>query len=76
MSLFNTSFTSFFIKSGTTFNNTLIRVFSALVSPKILLISRTSEFKIKEFIGNSGIFLFSLILLPVIILGSIFPLYL
>jgi hypothetical protein len=38
ISLLNILFTSFFIKSRTTLNNTLIRAFSILVSLKILLI--------------------------------------
>jgi hypothetical protein len=75
MSLLNTLFTSFSIKSGTIFNNILIRAFSALVFLKILLISQISKSKIKESIGNPSIFLFFLILLLIIILGSIFPFY-
>jgi hypothetical protein len=76
MFLFNILFASFSIKSGITLNNILIRAFSILVSLKILLISWTPEPKIKEFIGNPDIFLFPLILLPVIIPDSIFPFYL
>jgi hypothetical protein len=75
MSLLNIFFISFSIKSGTILNNILIRAFSTLVSLKILLIFWIPKPKIKEFIRNPGIFLFSLILLLVIILGFIFPLY-
>ena len=75
MSLLNILFIFFSIKSGTIFNNILIKTFSILVSLKILLISWTSKPKIKKSIENPGIFLFLLILLLVIILDSIFPFY-
>ena len=72
MSLFNILFISFSIKSGITFNNILTRVFFTIISLKILLISYIPKFKIKRLVRNPSIFLFFLILLLVIIVGSIF----